>query len=325
MNLQSWNRFLTDAFQVVPDVMGATHRFIFDGSAIEVTLPSEERAAPSSKRDQVASAGPIDPTTNKPKYYSVAKVDVAAHLNCSVVLPSQILNVPPTAFDLVTDDTKEILKTEIQKHGELAIRAFNHWISIVQWVAADFRIGRGRFNSVQSGWGTHMQEVGSLKTVWVEGGAFKVPLHSTITVEHWREIDVKLQAGSTPPIHTVLRLEAEYFFSLRDFRRSLMDTAIACETFLRSKVLTTIPAGLMPMQLDQIEKANIAQYVNQLFPEILDVEAGKKYDKIKPELNSLFAKRNDLFHRGNREAATAENCLRFLGELRKLFTLVPDK
>lgn len=102
-----------------------------------------------------------------------------------------------------------------------------------------------------------------------------------------------------------------------------MDTAIACETYLRTMVLATLPTELARSVRNQIDEASISQYVNHLFPEILDDAGKEKFKQLKKEINSLFSKRNDLFHRGDSSAATADNCRRFLDRLNDLFALNP--
>ena len=92
-----------------------------------------------------------------------------------------------------------------------------------------------------------------------------------------------------------------------------MDTAIACETFLRTVVLASLPGDLRPSVRDNIDKSNISQYVSRYFPELLsDADATHYKKNVKEELASLFDKRNALFHRGGTSAATDENCHRFL-------------
>lgn len=78
----------------------------------------------------------------------------------------------------------------------------------------------------------------------------------------------------------------------------------------------------MPAVVDQIEKTNINQYVNHLFPEVLDLAEVERYGKeFKPELSSLFALRNDLFHRGASDRVSLATCDRFLRLAKRLFEL----
>lgn len=324
MNLRSWNRLITYALKVAPALMGRRHRFAFDDAIIEIALPSAERALDETPgRDTVASVGSRWAATNEPINYVIEKVDVYVQLGASIDLPLAVLDVHANAYALVPNEKQDVLKASLELHGNIARHAFEYWLSILQWVTGDHRIGRGHYSSHRSGWGTRLQEVNSGKTVWIEDFVVHAPGYRTIVTEQWSEIEAKLNISAAPPINVVLKLEAEHFLDLGDYRRSMMDTAIACETYLRAAVLTTLPANLAPSVRDQIDKLNVAQYVNHFFPEMLDGAAANRYKKLQPELNSLFAKRNDLFHKGNSSAATAENCRRFLDGLGELFSLIP--
>lgn len=322
MNLRSWNRFVTYALQVAPALMGQRHCFAFEDATVEIALPSAARALDETPgSDTVASVSARWAETNEPLNYVIEKVDVLVQLGTSVDLPLEVLDVNANA--LVPNEKQEVLKSLLEKHGDVASRAFEYWISVLQWITGDHRIGRGRYSSNRSGWRTRLQEAISSKTVWVEDSVVYALGYRTIVTEQWSEIGAKLKVAAAPPIHVVLKLEAEHFLDLGDFRRSMMDTAIACETYLRTAVLTTLPTSLATSVRDQIDKMNVAQYVTHFFPEILDGAAANRYKKLQSELNSLFAKRNDLFHKGDSSAATAENCRRFLNGLGELFSLVP--
>lgn len=324
MNLQSWNRFNSYALQVVPNVMGQLHRFTFEGAKVEIALPSTERAKDETPgRDSVAEVGTRWASTNEPINYRIFKVDVVACLERSLELPSEVLDVNPNAFESVAEDTQEKLKSSLADHAAIARRAFQYWLTLIQWVTGDHRIGRGMYSTGLPEWSTRLQEMSSGKTIWIADTVFKVPSYSTVTSEQWSEVNAKLQVQAATPVHLVLKFEAEHFLDLGDFRRSLMDTAIACETYLRTTVLATLPTELTPSVRKQIEDASISQYANHFFLEILDDAAKEKYKKLKEELKSLNSKRNDLFHRGDSSAATAENCRRFLDRLNDLFAINP--
>jgi hypothetical protein len=146
-----------------------------------------------------------------------------------------------------------------------------------------------------------------------------------VTLEEWNKAAAHLSRLDSSPLHIALKHDAQEFLELGDFRRSLIDLAVACETFLRKVVLERLPAGLAPNVWKFVEEGNINQFAANFFPALLRDEVAKRYRKtIKEELASLFAKRNDIMHRGDTREATEENCQRFLALAGELFGLLPD-
>ncbi|MGJ7582870.1 hypothetical protein ACSFA3_22095 [Variovorax sp. RHLX14] len=320
MNIKSWNRFLSTALQVSPEIMGRSHEFNFEGAEIKIEIPSKERAS-DQVRDIVAEVGTRWSRNNEPVNYRILQIDVDVCLGICIDLPSEILKQSANAYELIAEEKRQELDEISQKHGRIAERAFEYWISVVQWVADDYRIGRTSSSTYHSGWSTRLEEINSEKSIWIETVYVFLSGYTTIDIDKWMEIQSRTKNSEYPPISIVLKNEAKHFFDLGDYRRSLMDIAIACETYLRSSVLASLPENLSPMARDQIDKSNIAQYTNHLFPELLDAQEIIKYKSIKSDINSLFAKRNDLFHRGDANAATHDGCQKFLGVLQNLMEI----
>jgi hypothetical protein len=47
----------------------------------------------------------------------------------------------------------------VYEYRLMAERAFEYWVRIVRWTCDDFRIGRNRGESFDSGWSTHIVDV----------------------------------------------------------------------------------------------------------------------------------------------------------------------
>lgn len=322
MQLKSWNRFLTRGLSVCPELMGQRHSFQFDNADVEVRLPRVEMADRDGKFDEVAAVGTRWAKDNRPINYRIYKVDVVVSLGRSVDLDPAVLDIPPNAFDLVPDAQQVLLETEAVAHGLIAGGAVHYWLSILKWVVDDYRIGRNEMLDSATGWGTYLTEAETETRVWGGTQTFHAEGFRTITFDAWNDAQTKMHQNSAVPVHLALKYEAEEFLAHGDARRCLIDTCIACETYLRQTVLATLPATIGTQVRRFVDDGNISQYVNHFFPSLLVGDAKIRYTKsIKEEITSLIAKRNRIMHSGDATGATRANCVRFLGVARELFSL----
>ena len=130
-----------------------------------------------------------------------------------------------------------------------------------------------------------------------------------------------MQTEGPAPTYALIRYDAQESLYHCDYRKSLIELAMACELFLRQMVLKRLPAKLSPTLVEAIEELNINQYVSRHFRGILSEAGTLEFGRLSKELNSLFSKRNKLLHMGESEPATIENCERFLKVARRLHNL----
>ena len=322
MKVKSWNRFLTRNLAVKPEVLGCEHRFSFENRTVSIKIPSINQVDSGQGYDKVASVGARRAVDNEPLEFYIHKVDVEVSIPVTVSIPSEVLNRPPNAPDLFSDEEQKRLNKVAEQHQSTAEKAFEYWIRIVRWVCDDSRIGRDQVEDFRSGWSTYLIDAESDTKVWIQGQVFYALGYKTLRVEEWQEIQSKLSLGSQPPIYVEFKHDAEEHIRLGDYKRSLVDMAIACEIFLRFAVLQRLPGELNTKLTAYIEKANVSQYINNFFPEIIDEATNKQYKKLKLGLNSLFDRRNKLVHMGEDEGIDKELCLRFLKVTQELLSII---
>ena len=323
MAIRSWNRFVTEGLAVLPEVMGRRHNFRFENAEIEIQLPSIEQVDRESKYDEVATVGSRWAKTDAPIEFRILKVDVVVRLGHRVSLPAGVLTVNANAFDLIPQQQQHRLEKLASEHAVVAEEAVEYWLSTLRWITDDYRIVRPYLASGGGDWGVRLYDDNTQKRVWVQSSTVHVAGYHRIAEGDWESANQRLVSGRRAPIHVSLKHDAEKFLALGDYRRSLIDLAISCETFLRNSVLEQLPSELNREVRDFIEQGNINQFSSRLLPSMLSPDAAQQYRRnFKPELASLFSKRNDIMHRGDSVAATAETCRRFLKLLNDLFALV---
>ena len=325
MKLNSWDRFRIKSFAVVPELMGQSISFERDGSSVTLKLPSMEQA--SDRHDERASAYPGAwwATTNEPIYFVVQFVDVCVSVAVDVNLPLTILDRPPNAFDLLSEGQKGSLNAIVAKHKEKAESAFHYLVSLLRWVSGFHAIGRhGRIGN-SSGWSTRLYDRDTNKDVWVATHWMEVTGYREITKDNLERVRNLASTQQDAPIYVVLYDDAMDCLDVKDYRRALVDLCVACEVFLRNRVISALPKETTARVSRLIEEANINQFVTHLFPELLSEALKLEYKKnIKGELSALFDKRNKLMHVAKFDEATLVNCQRFAKTAQELFNLLPD-
>lgn len=183
-------------------------------------------------------------STNQALEYRILKVDVHVRAGLDIPLDEKVLEVSPNAFALVPTTTQTQLRTEGGQHRAIASRAFQYWISVLRWVTGDFRIGQDAVSDHRSGWSTYFHDAVTGRQVWGTQETIVVAGSHCVTATEWAAVGDHMTRGTTAPLHATLRLEAEQFAAYKDYRRAIIDLAIACETFLRKTVLDRQPVDL---------------------------------------------------------------------------------
>ena len=321
IKIKSWNRFLTRNLVVKPEILGTIHQFPFENVTVSIKIPGIGQVNSVNGLDEVASVGARRAIDNQPSEIDIHKVDVEVLIPVVFKIPSEVLNRPANAYDLFSDKEQKWLNDLAKKHKTIAENAFEYWIRIVRWVCDDYRVGRVEVKSYQSGWSTYLNETDSQANVWIQSQVLHVMGYKTIKPEEWQEIQSRLAKNLQPPIYIELKHDAEENIRLGDYRRSLIDLAMACETFLRYAVLQKLPNNLNTRLATYIEEANVNQYVGKFFPEILDDATNKQFKNFKSDLSSLFDRRNKLVHMGQYEGIDEQLCSKFLQVTQVLLSL----
>jgi len=296
----------------MPELLGCSHAFPFTGARIELTLPGIDRVAERNDGHVSVTPGSRKASDGSVLEFNVHRVGVTADLGRATLIAPESLERPPVLYELYEESERQCMKKLCQEHQASSEAAFQYWLSVLRWKLDDYRIGRSVQLKHESGSGTYLHDQESNHPVWTSGGVRVVEGRRVMDATEWGAVEVHLQTEKAPPIYASLRLDAEESLFHRDYRKSLIELAMACELFLRQMVLQRLPENLSPSLVETVEELNINQYVSKHFLAILS-EAGKReFRGLKPELESLFSKRNKLLHMGKTEPAAEDNCERFL-------------
>lgn len=320
MQLQSWNRFKTRALALEPELMGSAISFVRDGFNITIKVPPLERVGEEHEDDAPASRGAWNSNTGEVIYYHVHEIDVITLCPSEIALPDVVLTKRPNAYESIDSGTQAKLSSMAGAAEGVASSAFEYWIALLRWTTGSHRIGREVRVGSASGWSTYLHDSATDKPVWVQGSTFVIQGAHRVTVDEWRQALDHAVSAREPPMHVVLLGDARHCIDVGDYRRALVDLSVACEVYLRTVVLDSLPPGVQEEITRLIEEANINQFVAHLFPALLSGPAQQQYKKTtKPDLSALLARRNKLLHVAELEGATRESCERFRGAAEALF------
>ena len=325
MKLHSWDRFITRALAVPPSLMGRALSFEHNGSPVTIKLPPVEKVGDAHDEDARACRGAWNINTGETIYFVIRSVDVCVEATTEVPVTSEVLDRHPNAYELISDEQQNTLNLIVEACSAQSQAAFEYWISLLRWISGSHKICRHVSVGNSSGWSTYLLDAATEKKVWIHSQTIVVEGYRTITDAVWEKVSQLALARESPPIYSILYGDALDCIDDADYRRALVDLSVACEVFLRSRVIASLPSGTSDQVSRLIEEANINQLVAHLFPALLDQEAGERYKrKIKDDLSSLFARRNKLMRVAELHGATPENCRRYASSARELFGLLPE-
>jgi len=103
ISILSWNRFKSRFLYIVPEIVGKSHEFTFDGHLVTISLPSLEKLTPREDLVKIEAHEQALLYYNSwreengveiPIAYGVGFVDMTINISKVISVPSEILNHP---------------------------------------------------------------------------------------------------------------------------------------------------------------------------------------------------------------------------------------
>jgi hypothetical protein len=321
MRLESWDRFGTPNLDIEYGLLGQSHVFPYRGATIRVSLPGLDRMGDESIGAGYVHSWRTEDENRIPQAAFVFEVDLCVQRGHCMTLPVEVLNRHPNAIDLIEAGDQTRLNAFVAEANSIASNAFEYWLSIMRWESGDYQIGRpGRPDA--SKWSTYLRECESLTRVWSGPHTIAVYRSDAVTKDMWQAVQAALERSFEVPIHLKFFDDAQEFCGRYEFRRSILELAIACEVFMRTPVLQKLPSELNPDVRMLVEEVNANQLRQKFYPRLLTGDAAKKFKALnEKDLKSLFDARNKIMHMAQEDRATEENCVRFIKAAAVLFEI----
>jgi hypothetical protein len=329
VELVAWTRVDTPNLEVVPELLGQPHVFTFEGHDISVSLPSADRVAGLSEHgietfsdDRVVVRGWRN-QNGWPELLAIGvyDVDVIISIPGTTLVPEEARTTAIT-HKLYSEEQKAHLDKLVSDYGNVASRASDLWIRTLRWKTGNYRIGlpdvRETETLVER---TEIREKDTLNRFWNSALSINAYMPAPVKVEVWDKVGAALSAGESPPIYYDLLFSAWADLERGDLQRTIVDAAVAAETYIRTIVYDGLPPDLDDPVREYVERANISQVRVKFFPARLNAQQKKRYRTLKPKLEQLFTHRNHLMHKGRKQGLTADHCKTLVKSVSELISL----
>jgi len=256
-----------------------------------------------------------------PLAVSVKSVDVQVDLDEVVTLPEEVLTRQPNPVDLLSKEQQTQLDKIMNSHTDFADEAFDRWIRILRWKSDNGSIARPEIHGLDSGWGTHLLDSATKRRFWRSGVTVTVYLDHAITLQIWHDVEATIKQGQESPVYVDLMFDGIEQLKVGNLQQSVVHLAVACEAFMRTRVMQNLPKGLSATVVKYIDEAPIRQVQERFFKDTLDNEQKKVLKSTNSRLHQLFNARNTVLHSGRKEDLTSADCQQYIGATKKLITI----
>lgn len=320
------SQFTCRNFAVHPELIGQRHQFVFRDRVVIVELPQIGDVKDHHANDPKAICQSWIKIEQQliPTQYEIYCIEVKVYLVETPGIHPKMLVLNINQFEMLDASEQSLLDETCEENFAIAIEAYEYWLSVLRWKTKSFRIGRSAVVGNASGRTPTLCAVQPDKRVWGAPTFITAERTHLTTKSEWEAAAEALKILKIIPPHiSLLQVGQEYHY-LRDYRRSIIDVAIACEVFLRSRVVSSLPIGIAPAIRSTIEAVNISQFISKYFPDLLTPLGKIKFKKISKNLTSLFDARNKIMHMDNNERCSSAQCVKFIDLAEKLFELEAD-
>ncbi len=327
LEVETWNRFKTTGFWAEPELLGMFHKFKFDQYQVRIELPSKDDIPKEGiDGDKLSFHGYREIDGRKiPVQFWIHTVDVSVLLPNKIRFPEQILAQPTNAYELFSKNQQNSLNTQANRFNEVAKNAFDVWLRTLRWKCNSSEIGRPELDSFETGWATYLVDRATKKRIWAATQMLTLRGGTLITIKNWNEAGNALKKDLRPPVYYDLIFDAVEHMKIGDLQRTVVDLAVACESYLRILVMERLPDNLINSLRNYIDLANINQYISRFFLESLNEQEKKQFtEKLRNGLVKLFDARNTIMHSGRKTDLTIDECRKYLEITQKLISIRGD-
>lgn len=321
ISAKTWSRFVTTNFCVTAEIMSCIHEFEFGNHHVSVKLPLPEYADRDEQYDDVATVASSRADTEEVLTYLVRKVDIEIAVQELISVPEVALLKPLKQIEHFSEEQQKVADKVCGRYSELAERAFQYWLEMIRWASGAAFIGQPGISGSGSGWPTYLMDSATNHRVWTSRVVIAVQREPEVTKEHWELAAEHLRNGDRLPMHLRFLHDAVTSTRHEQYKKAIIEIAMACEIYLRYMVFKFIPEGTPKELVRYIEEANINKYASKFFKSLVDESQTSEYKKIEKEISSLMSRRNSYVHMGQMDDADSALCQRFINTTRELFKI----
>jgi hypothetical protein len=318
-----WCRLNTRNFTTSPDTLGLSHTFYFETYKVSFVLPpvdlvseDEQEFSRLTIRSRLIVGEEL-----VPHRIAVNSIDVKVEMQETVSLPTEVLQVYPNAYGLLSELKQKEFDAVITKYREVIMGAFNYWLRVMRWKTNTHYIGRPGVDNKITQRSIYLMEKGMEKPYWIESQVYHIPAATHVTMIEWKEAEKILESGYEPLVFYEYLFDARYNLSLGDVYRAVTDLAVAAETYFRALVMRSLHSTIGHGLKKYIDETNIRAVISKFLPDILNESEMKEYKRLDSIIQELFNTRNNMLHSGHSANLSVVNCRKYIDAINALIQI----
>jgi hypothetical protein len=333
INLISSETYVTRSLAIAPELVGLSHKFKINGSQVTIQLPTSdnlpeeitEESIRNSRNSILSITGYEEEDGHLiPIVIVVKSVDIFVSQNEYISLPEEVLMRNPNPNDLISEKKRKRLDSIAESHRSISRIAFDRWIRTLRWTTGNNSIGRPVIFRLKPGTGTSLLDDATNHRFWYNHPPVSLSLPHPVSLEEWEKAGESLQMGHDSPPYIDSMFDGIYQYNLGNLKLSVVNLAVACEIFMRTRVVQNLPGNLSEEILRYIDEANIRRVQEHLFKDILNEDQKRLLKSINSSLHKLFDARNTILHSGRKEDLSSLNCEEYIRYTKTLLSIGID-
>jgi hypothetical protein len=261
----AYRRISLERFCITTELISARHEFVFEGRSVTVQLPAlhkEELPFDQRRIDCYLwkSAGHI------PVEYHVKSLDVEIELEAPTRVPEKILHLHPNQFEAFDSREQQELNRIVSEMGNVASRAFEHWLRVLRWKSGVGHIGEPSVRyAATDGGGTVLRERATGHRFWLQGHTITSCGRRAVTLAGWESTQIALNANKVPPVWFDFLFDGEMRINNNDLVGAVLSLAIALEVNIRTLFSGELQKGTVePVVLEIFDQTNLRSLLNRI-------------------------------------------------------------
>ena len=311
--------FKTPRLTIVAALAGFDHQFSFEGMSVGIQLPHRDEAASVHDPSTPLAVISWKTETEEPTTFDVRSVRV-------LVTPNEQSRLARLVSSAHGNDEKPIaagfggtehFNAELSLLGNVALRAVEHWLRVVQWRTGRWYVGRPRRPSRRVTTVSLFEESTHRRVV-------SGPIHLEGSVaepmpeSEWLDVQDALTRGAEPPLSYQLFFDGQEHLSIGDHRRAVIELAMACEVLLKTLVEERTPDTLFEPGKKYLLRANATVLLKQFAKSLISDAWVKQNGGLIKSVERLFATRNRVVHEHHLAPITSSECIEFKSAVERL-------
>jgi len=275
-------------------LLGSTHSFVVNETAVSVRLPKPEYRRSCSFYRGIATEANDSPNS----WWAIDQVEVLCELP-KISYPGE----DGAPFDLrIVEKLPRLEEMRLQVPDLLSL-ALNNWLRTMRWIL--------RSSAPQSNEdGSKVDRfVGDFKVFrnsddaifYQTGGIVKFSKLACLDFDDWEKIDKALQEPDGPPLWIDLLSTAEVRLKEGSLGEAIIGAAMACETVIRAVFWTHVPNVTNSTAFNAIDNVSVQSLLAK-WGDLTGLGKAQVNAMKKSEMHDLFDLRNAVVHKGKQES-----------------------